>query len=83
MFRLDGVAAGGNLADAVSMGKDLEVGDWIANAVKEWVDGDSGAVFHPNVPMVILFSGVRRIDSGAHRLLDKAKVSAECISGHT
>ena len=84
-MRDHGLTTGGDSAVSVTLGEELEIGDWILDTGKEGIDGLRHPEVMPEDPMTILFSGICCSNAGLHLLLDNAEVSAEhigCCSGH-
>jgi hypothetical protein len=78
--RSDGIAFGGDSAISVTLGEDLDDGDWVGAIAQERVEVDFQSELFPEHPMRIHRFGAFKSDPSACLFLDKAEVSAESIS---
>jgi hypothetical protein len=67
-------------AIAISLGEDLNGGDWVRTVFEEWVNVVREAKLFPTAPMRIRRSGAFSSDAKAGLFLDKAEISAESVS---
>ena len=74
-------AAGGDTPVAVPLGEDLQEKDGVSAAPQEGVGLERDTKELPNVPGRVGGGGATRNDSGFDGVADKAKVSAEFITG--
>jgi hypothetical protein len=78
--RSDGTAFRGDAAIAVTLGEDLDDGDWVGAIAQERVEVAFQSELFPEHPMHIRCFGAFKSDPSACLFLGKAEVGAEIIS---